>query len=44
MGNAPVFAADGKVPTHTIRISFDNEGNTNSRFAFPGSSVIILID
>jgi hypothetical protein len=44
VGNAPVFAADGTVPSHTIRSSFDIEGNTKSHFAFPGSFAIILID
>jgi hypothetical protein len=43
-GIAPVFAEDGTVLTHTIGSSFDIEGNTKSRFAFPGSSRIILID
>ena len=44
MGNAPVFAKDGKVLDHTVGSSFDIEGNTKSRFAFPGSSEIISID
>jgi hypothetical protein len=44
VGNAPVFAVDGTVLTHTVGSSFDIEGNTKSRFAFPGSSAIVLID
>lgn len=45
VGNASVFAAeDGTVLSHTVGSSFDIEGNTKSRFAFPGSSRIILID
>ena len=44
MRNAPAFVMDGTGHIQTIRSSFDIEGDTKSRFAFPGSSAIILTD